>query len=94
VPSGWASGLHITMQHGLRIFELKELETYELLPMETQRDTNVSPLLMLQLTFARFRLPEEEWRSPLFCSPVWFSFISSRLLSHFQVSARTQALSQ
>lgn len=50
-------------------FDMKELETYER-NEQTIRDAGVSPVAMLWWTFRRFRIPEVEWRNPVFCSPV------------------------
>jgi hypothetical protein len=52
-------------------FDMKELENYEI-NVETLRDVVVGPLAMLCWTFRRFRLPDIEWRSPMFCSPVQY----------------------
>lgn len=51
-------------------FDMKELENYDEND-EARRDSRVGPLLMLCWTFRRFRVPDDEWRSPAFCSPVW-----------------------
>ena len=53
-------------------FDMKELESYEM-NKETLRDSLVGPLAALCWTFRRFRLPDDEWRSPTFCSPVQYS---------------------
>jgi hypothetical protein len=53
-------------------FHMKELETYQRGPGGDMRDMVTTPLPSLLHTFERFRIPEEEWRSPLFCSPVQF----------------------
>ncbi|KAF9787453.1 hypothetical protein BJ322DRAFT_724064 [Thelephora terrestris] len=51
-------------------FEMKELQSYPTSSsVGIQRAINVGPLPMLECTFARFRLLEDEWRSPSFCSP-------------------------
>ena len=52
-------------------FNLKELGGYEM-NEGTLRDSVVSPLPALCWTFRRFRLPDDEWRSPMFRSPVWY----------------------
>lgn len=61
-------------------FDMKELENYEV-NKKTVRDTAVGPLLMLCWTFRRFRLPEIEWRSPMFCSPVRCSLFQTGIRS-------------
>lgn len=53
-------------------FDMKELGGYEM-NKETLRDSVVGPLAALCWTFRRFRLPDDEWRSPTFCSPVQYS---------------------
>jgi len=55
-------------------FDMKELETYEW-NVERMRDTAVSPVASLWWTFRRFRVLEEEWRSPLFHSAVQCYFL-------------------
>ena len=57
---------------------MKELENYED-NEQVVRDTKVGPLTMLSWTFRRFRLPENEWRSPAFCAPVWHSLFQSEI---------------
>lgn len=50
-------------------FSMIELERYDIDGI-TGRDTMTTPLPALYWTFRRFQLPEDEWRSPGFCSPV------------------------
>ena len=52
-------------------FDMKELRSYEM-NEETLRDSLVGPLAALCWTFRRFRLPDNEWRGPAFCSPVQY----------------------
>jgi len=56
-------------------FSMKELECYDI-DEETARDVVTTPLPALYWTFHRFQLPEDEWRNPAFCSPVWHSFLA------------------
>ena len=53
-------------------FDMKELAGYEM-NEETLRDSLVGPLPALCWTFRRFRLPDDQWRSPMFHSPVRYS---------------------
>ena len=54
------------------VFSMTELERYD--PAgETSLDVVTTPLPALYWTFHRFQLPEDEWRNPAFCSPVWLS---------------------
>ena len=52
-------------------FDMKELVNYEI-NAEILRDTAVGPLPALCWSFRRFRVPEDECRSPVFVSPVRF----------------------
>lgn len=62
-------------------FNMKELETYEL-PDEDSltQDQCVGLLPHLWWTFHRFRILEDEWRSPSFCSPVRYVSISQAMI--------------
>jgi len=53
-------------------FSMVELEHYDI-NGATGRDAMTTPLPALYWTFHCFQLPEDEWRSPAFCSPVWCS---------------------
>ena len=66
-------------------FNMKELETYEI-NLDEQRDKLVGAVPQLMWTFRRFRVLEDEWRSPLFhtavrtllyCEPLFPSHSSS-----------------
>lgn len=65
-------------------FDMKQLQTYWVAPMnkERERDRHVTPLIMLSLTFGRFRLPQDEWQSPSFASPVRLSPIFEKPCSY------------
>ena len=52
-------------------FDMKELENYDW-NEGILRDQVVSPVAMVYWTVCRFRVPENEWRSPQFSSPVRF----------------------
>ena len=51
---------------------MRELENYQPNQARGEQDPTVSPVEMLFHTFRRFQVPEDEWRSPLFSSPVCF----------------------
>lgn len=51
-------------------FEMKELENYQIHKKTHFRDIQLSPAPLLCWTFQRFKVPEDEWRSPMFSSPV------------------------
>ena len=78
-------------------FNMKELETYTIPDADTLiRDDCVGPLPQLLWTFCRFRISDDEWRSPSFCSPVRYvlCLYAPSDDSHTpQVSARPQAFS-
>src|SRR5882757_8554239 len=59
-------------------FDMKELETYESHFENILRDSVVGPLPSLMWTFYRFRVPEDEYRDPLFHSPVSMASLSQK----------------
>ena len=63
-------------------FDMKELETSENND-EWKRDLVVGPVEALRWTFRRFLIPEDEWRNPMLCSPVWCSPLSAEFPSRF-----------
>ena len=70
---------------------LREMQTYKADKGDPHQDSVVAPVKMLHHTFYRFQVPENEWRSPSFCSPVCFLPSQTNSSTHLlQVSARPQ----
>lgn len=76
------------------ILNMRELENYQPGQGQAEQDPAVSPLPMLHYSFRRFQIPDDEWRSPSFCAPVWSPLLKNRCSPHTpRVPTRPQAFS-